>query len=121
MKQQLLQCWYLFWGTLLNNRQWQYKGQGYTDIQARSKVHRDLLTWSDKLRILKRDKNTCKNAFCGRKWPFAKMEVDHMYPLFRGGTNSDANLQCLCARCNKRKGTLTMREFLIKEVERLYV
>ena len=29
--------------------------------------------------------------------------VDHIIPLTQGGTNDEANLQCLCAPCHARK------------------
>ncbi len=32
--------------------------------------------------------------------------VDHIVPLRDGGTNDDANLQCLCASCHSRKTAL---------------
>jgi len=33
-------------------------------------------------------------------------QVDHIVPLANGGTNSDSNLQTLCARCHRRKTVL---------------
>ena len=32
------------------------------------------------------------------------LEVDHIVPLARGGTNDLDNLQTLCGRCNRKKG-----------------
>ena len=40
--------------------------------------------------------------------------VDHKTPLSRGGSNWPDNLCCACAKCNKRKHTLTEAEFLLK-------
>lgn len=39
-------------------------------------------------------------------------EVDHVLPLSRGGSNSPGNLQLLCLRCNRSKGSKTMDEFI---------
>ena len=33
-------------------------------------------------------------------------EIDHIEPLFKGGTNSESNLQALCKRCHLMKSAL---------------
>ena len=33
-------------------------------------------------------------------------ELDHIKPLFKGGTNSEGNLQALCKRCHVMKSAL---------------
>ena len=33
-----------------------------------------------------------------------RLTVDHIFPVARGGSNEFENLQCLCQRCNSRKG-----------------
>jgi hypothetical protein len=35
------------------------------------------------------------------------LSVDHIVPVFRGGTNEPSNLQTLCISCNCKKGTKT--------------
>lgn len=42
-----------------------------------------------------------KCAICNEK--LLKYEVDHIKPVFLGGTNDDHNLQLLCRPCNRRK------------------
>jgi len=44
----------------------------------------------------------CK--MCGRLFPIDIMEVDHIKPLSKGGTDQPSNLQLLCPTCNRRKG-----------------
>jgi len=39
-------------------------------------------------------------------------QVDHMLPLFRGGSNDWSNLAITCQRCNYRKRTKTAEEFM---------
>lgn len=45
---------------------------------------------------------------CGQRQPFAKLTVDHVIPLARGGSNDIDNIQPLCLRCNLVKGTKTI-------------
>ena len=45
---------------------------------------------------------------CETHFPFKVMEVDHILPRSRGGTDHIENLQLLCTHCNKSKGNKTM-------------
>lgn len=49
-------------------------------------------------RILSRDGYRCVR--CGST---ERLEVDHVWPIARGGGNDDGNLQTLCRPCNRRK------------------
>jgi 5-methylcytosine-specific restriction endonuclease McrA len=40
-----------------------------------------------------------------------RLEVDHIVPVARGGSNDQANLQLLCSWCNKSKGARDMAEW----------
>ena len=44
-------------------------------------------------------------AICGRETAFDDGEVDHIKPKTKGGTDKPNNLQWLCHRCNKLKGS----------------
>ena len=48
---------------------------------------------------------------CDTHFPFRIMEVDHMLPKSRGGTDTAENLQLLCSHCNRSKGDKTMAEW----------
>lgn len=52
--------------------------------------------------ILARDKYTCRICGAGRN-EGAVLEVDHIHPASRGGTNDPENLQVLCRDCNVGK------------------
>ena len=51
--------------------------------------------------VLARIRSRAKCEQCGTDT--APMEIDHIIPLSRGGTNDEANLQLLCRPCNRRK------------------
>ena len=48
---------------------------------------------------------------CRTHFPFRVMEVDHVLPRSRGGTDHADNLQLLCSGCNRSKGGRTMAEW----------
>ena len=50
-------------------------------------------------------------AGCSTHFPFRVMDVDHMLPRSRGGTDAPDNLQLLCSGCNRSKGNKTMAEW----------
>lgn len=52
-----------------------------------------------RLAVLKRDSYQCNHCLST-----VSLSIDHIRPVFRGGTNSPENLQTLCASCNSRKG-----------------
>lgn len=58
---------------------------------------------SDVSNILERQRHKCAEPNC--KADLCKgYHVDHIMPLFLGGSNWPSNLQCLCPTCNLRKG-----------------
>ena len=54
--------------------------------------------------ILARDKFTCQ--YCGRRAPEVALQVDHIIPKSKGGTNLHANLITACAPCNLGKSNV---------------
>lgn len=49
--------------------------------------------------IYERDGHQC--VTCGASEP---LQIDHIFPWSRGGTDEPSNLQTLCAPCNRSKG-----------------
>lgn len=58
--------------------------------------------------VFKRDNYTCK--YCGRKGGI--LEVDHIIPFSKGGSNDLINLATSCRRCNRQKKDKDINEFL---------
>lgn len=50
-------------------------------------------------------------GYCGVKLEPDNFQVDHIFPLARGGTNLEHNLIASCHMCNKYKSTFTVVEF----------
>jgi len=56
----------------------------------------------DRAYIIARDGGRCH--LCGRKPRGAKLTIDHVVPLARGGTHTSENLRVACLSCNCSKG-----------------
>lgn len=56
---------------------------------------------AERFDILLRDRFTCQ--YCGRKAPAVALEIDHIQPKSRGGSNARPNLQVACYDCNRGK------------------
>lgn len=57
-----------------------------------------------RFQILQRDNFECQ--YCGSRPGNDQLNVAHMFPHARGGTEHDNNLTTACARCNNGMGTL---------------
>lgn len=60
--------------------------------------------------IFHRDQFTC--CYCGRSAPNVVLEVDHIHPWSKGGTNDLSNLTTACYDCNRGK-----RDRILMEAE----
>ena len=65
--------------------------------------------------VLKRDNFTCQKCGITSK-DGAKLEVDHIIPVSKGGKTVMSNLQTLCARCNSGKSDKTKEDFETNDV-----
>lgn len=43
-------------------------------------------------------------TYCGSRPPDVELDIDHILPRDKGGTDDDKNLQVLCHKCNRAKG-----------------
>lgn len=67
---------------------------------------RQLLTPALREQIKQRDHYTCRH--CGvsvQQEPHLLLEIDHIIPLSKGGLTTADNLQTLCWKCNRTKGS----------------
>lgn len=66
------------------------------------KQKRRAISGKTRQNVLMRDNYTCQ--ICGATVPDgAKLEIDHIKPVSKGGTNDENNLQVLCQQCNREK------------------
>lgn len=74
---------------------------------------RALMTSSLREKIKKRDNYTCQK--CGlsiKDEPNLLLEIDHIIPLSKNGLTTEDNLQTLCWRCNRTKGSKIEKEVI---------
>lgn len=72
---------------------------------------------SKKLRfeVFKRDSFTCQ--YCGRMAPDVVLEIDHINPVSKGGTNDILNLVTSCTECNRGKSDRTLDDSSVVVVQ----
>jgi len=73
------------------------------DLKREDTEKHNRIPISNKLKhdIWRRDNFTCQ--YCGRTINKVDLEIDHILPVSKGGTNAPSNLQTLCFDCNRRK------------------
>jgi 5-methylcytosine-specific restriction endonuclease McrA len=57
-------------------------------------------------RIYRRDLETCR--YCGRRGREVRLELDHVFPVARGGGDQIDNLVTSCRECNRAKGATVL-------------
>ncbi len=67
---------------------------------------RALMTSALRKHILQRDDYTCRQCQANIvAEPHLLLEIDHIVPVSKGGLTAENNLQALCWRCNRSKGS----------------
>ncbi|MBQ8982655.1 MAG: HNH endonuclease [Lachnospiraceae bacterium] len=80
--------------------------EGKLTMASFAKEQRALMTSKLRQLILERDNYTCK--YCDNsalKEPNLLLEIDHIIPVSKGGCTVEDNLQTLCWKCNRQKGS----------------
>jgi 5-methylcytosine-specific restriction endonuclease McrA len=85
------------------------------DIQGEEYQQGTLAGYETREYLLEKWGRQC--AYCGVKdVPF---QVEHIHPRAKGGSNSITNLTLSCEKCNTKKGTKDIKDFLKKDPAKL--
>jgi 5-methylcytosine-specific restriction endonuclease McrA len=85
------------------------------DIQGKEYQQGTLAGYETREYLLEKWDRQC--AYCGAK--DVPLQIEHIYPRAKGGTNSITNLTLSCEKCNTKKGTKDIKDFLKKDPSRL--
>lgn len=85
------------------------------DIQGKEYQQGTLTGYETREYLLEKWGRQC--AYCGAK--DVPLQVEHIHPKAKGGSNSISNLTLSCEKCNIKKGTKDINEFLKKDPTRL--
>jgi 5-methylcytosine-specific restriction endonuclease McrA len=84
------------------------------DIQGKEYQQGTLAGYETREYLLEKWGRQC--AYCGVK--DVPLQVEHIHPKAKGGTNRISNLTLSCEKCNLKKGTQDIKEFLKKDPKR---
>lgn len=117
-------------GYTYNNKYWDFDFEDilkiYNDwkkgkkFQVTPKRERQVMNSSIRYNVFKRDNYTCQ--ICGATAKDgAKLQVDHIIPVSKGGKTVMSNLQTLCDRCNMGKSNKTDEDIMCPDCGGLLV
>lgn len=69
-----------------------------------------LINKIDRMTIIEREKWTC--YLCGVICTRTNVTLDHVIPLYHGGSHTTDNLRVACRSCNSSKGTKLLKDFI---------
>ena len=82
------------------------RGNGIFDHR---KLSNKIIPGSLRYEVLKKSKGKCE--LCGIDRKTRSLDVDHIIPRTKGGSNDISNLQALCYSCNRAKGNRDNTDF----------
>lgn len=65
---------------------------------------------STRLALYLRDDFTC--AYCEQKFDRGFLQIDHIIPISKGGSNDTTNLVTACCKCNNEKSAKDIFEYI---------
>lgn len=78
-------------------------------IVLKDYIRKDFTSYScNRKNVIWRDKYVCQ--YCGNKFQYHELTMDHIIPKSRGGEKSWTNIVACCKRCNSKKGNKTPKE-----------
>ncbi|MFH7024645.1 MAG: RNA-guided endonuclease IscB [Heteroscytonema crispum UTEX LB 1556] len=85
------------------------------DIQGKEYQQGTLQGYETREYLLEKWDRQC--AYCGVK--DVTLQIEHIHPRSKGGSNSITNLTLSCEKCNTKKGTKDIKDFLKKDPSKL--
>lgn len=85
------------------------------DIQGKEYQQGTLAGYETREFLLEKWNREC--AYCGAK--DVPLQIEHIQPRAKGGSNSITNLTLSCKKCNTKKGSKDVKEFLKKDPVKL--
>jgi 5-methylcytosine-specific restriction endonuclease McrA len=85
------------------------------DIQGKEYQQGTLAGYETREYLLEKWGRRC--AYCGVK--DVPLQIEHIHPRAKGGSNSITNLTLSCEKCNLKKGTKDIKDFLKKDPAKL--
>ncbi|RAM50752.1 MAG: HNH endonuclease [Hapalosiphonaceae cyanobacterium JJU2] len=85
------------------------------EIQGKEYQQGTLAGYETREYLLEKWSRQC--AYCGVK--DVPLQIEHIHPRAKGGSNSITNLTLSCEKCNTNKGTKDIKDFLKKDLSRL--
>lgn len=80
-----------------------------TDGEGKPKHRRKIYSKEERLHIYHKYHGRC--ALCGKPITYEELTLDHINPLYRGGTNSLNNIQAAWFACNEFKANIKPEDF----------
>jgi hypothetical protein len=74
-------------------------------------INRKPLSKRTRMEIFKRDLFTCQ--YCGARIPNVTLQIDHIIPVSKGGSNSSTNLITACFDCNMGKSNIPLDRIIL--------
>jgi 5-methylcytosine-specific restriction endonuclease McrA len=86
-----------------------------SDLQGKEYQQGTLAGYETREYLLEKWSRQC--AYCGVK--DVPLQIEHIHPRAKGGSNSITNLTLSCEKCNTKKGIKEVKDFLKKDPPRL--
>lgn len=78
-------------------------------IVLKNYVRKNFMSYAcNRKNVVWRDQNTCQ--YCGDKFCFSDLTMDHVVPKSRGGDRIWTNIVACCKKCNSKKSNRTPEE-----------
>ena len=89
-------------------------------IVLKSYIRKNFMSYAcNRKNVVWRDKNVCQ--YCGNRFCFADLTMDHVIPKSRGGDKSWTNIVASCKRCNNNKGNRTPEEAKMPLIKKPFI